>query len=49
MLIRNLVAEDYPAFRDLYIKLDEYHVEMRPEDFVPRDDVFPEDTFLQVT
>jgi len=46
MLIRNLVAEDYPAFRDLYTKLDEYHVEMRPEDFVPRDDVFPEDTFL---
>ena len=46
MLIRNLVPEDYPAFLELYTKLDEYHVEMRPEDFVPRDDVFPEDTFL---
>lgn len=46
MLIRNLVSEDYPAFLELYTKLDEYHVEMRSEDFVPRDDVFPEDTFL---
>lgn len=46
MQIRDLVAEDYPAFLELYTKLDEYHVEMRPEDFVARDDVFPEDTFL---
>lgn len=46
MLIRNLVAEDYPAFLELYTKLDEYHAEMRPEDFILRDDVFPEDVFL---
>ena len=45
MLIRNLVAEDYPAFRDLYTKLDEYHVEMRPEDHIHRD-AYPEDVFL---
>ena len=45
MVIRDLVAEDYPAFRDLYAKLDEYHVEMRPEDHVYRD-AFPEDVFL---
>ncbi len=45
MLIRNLVAEDYPAFRELYAKLDEYHVEMRPEDHIHRD-AFPEDAFL---
>lgn len=46
MLIRDLVAEDYPAFRNLYTKLDEYHVKMRPEDFVSRDDVYPQDAFL---
>ena len=45
MVIRDLVAEDYPAFLELYTKLDEYHVEMRPEDFVYRD-AFPEDVFL---
>ena len=45
MLIRNLVAEDYPAFRDLYTELDEYHVEMRPEDHIHRG-AYPEDDFL---
>ena len=45
MIIRNLVAEDYAAFAELYAKLDEYHVEMRPEDFVVRE-VFLEDVFL---
>ena len=45
MLIRDLVAEDYPAFRELYTKLDEYHVEMRPEDHIHRD-AYPEDAFL---
>lgn len=45
MLIRNLTAEDYPAFRDLYTELDEYHVEMRPEDHVHRG-AYPEDAFL---
>ena len=45
MVIRDLVAEDYPAFRNLYAKLEEYHVEMRPEDHVYRD-AFPEDVFL---
>ena len=45
MLIRNLTAEDYLAFRDLHTELDEYHVEMRPEDFVHRG-AFPEDAFL---
>ena len=48
MLLRNLVAEDYPAFLELYTKLDAYHVEMRPDEFILRDrnDVFPEDAFL---
>ena len=45
MFIRNLVAEDYPAFSELYTKLDEYHVEMRPEDHIHRG-AYPKDAFL---
>lgn len=46
MLIRNLVAEDYPAVLELYTKLDDYHVEMRPDYFVTRDVAYPQDAFL---
>ncbi len=46
MLIRNLVAEDYPAVLELHTKLDEYHVEMRPDYFVHRDVVYPKEAFL---
>lgn len=46
MLIRNLMAEDYPAVLELHTKLDEYHVEMRPDYFVRRDVVYPQEHFL---
>lgn len=45
MMIRKLVSSDYDAMLELYKKLDEFHVEARPDYFVHRDEVYPRDAF----
>lgn len=49
METRKLIASDYDLVVELYEKLDEMHVQARPDYFVHRDKdkIYPKDAFLQ--
>lgn len=46
MEIRKLTEFDYTAMLELYRKLEEFHVQARPDYFVRREDVYPREHFL---
>lgn len=48
MEIRNLKEADYEQVVELYYKLDEFHVQARPDFFLSRDkeQVYPKDAFI---
>lgn len=45
MIIRKLELADYSAMLVLYKALDELHVEARPDYFIHRDEVFPQEHY----
>ena len=48
MEIRKLTESDYDMLSELYMELDEFHVQARPDYFVHRakDKVYPKDAFI---
>ena len=48
MEIRKLTGSDYDKFMELYQKLDELHVQARPDCFIHRnkDEMYPKDAFI---
>ena len=48
MEIRKLTEFDYDMVVELYKELDEFHVQARPDYFVPRDkdEIYPKDAFV---
>lgn len=45
MLLRALTKTDYPAMLELFRELDQLHVEARPDYFVHRDEVYPQEHY----
>lgn len=45
MELRKLTASDYDAALELYEALDEFHIQARPDYFVHREDVYPQEHF----
>lgn len=48
MIIRKLVESDYEQVIELYVQLEEYHVQARPDCFVHREknEVYPKEAFV---
>lgn len=46
MEIRKLTESDYAALLELYRKLEEFHVQARPDYFLRREDAYPQEHFL---
>ena len=45
MTIRNLTETDYPQMLELFRALDQLHVDARPDFFIHREDVYPQEHY----